>query len=288
MEYIVFTDESYITDSRYQSLSACSFNKSYYTQVVEDIQNILQESNVEEFKWNKLKDAKYYFCAEKICNYLLSGIIKYQFRIDTLIWDTHDARHAVVGRDDHANFERMFFHLLNNSMKKRPKGSSWFIYPDKRAGINWTTVHDCLNHIGKRQEYHSTIFGDFFSDQYYSIAEFQEKHSHEELPIQIADLFSGLAVFSRESYSCYESYINASTPSLFEEPDPAKLTNREEYRCKLLEIFNHGCKKRKLGVSLQTNKYLYTYNPDNPVNFWHYVPQGDYDTAPLRNDRGFI
>lgn len=288
MEYIVFTDESYITDSRYQSLSAFSFEKSYYPQVFSDIKEILQDSNVDEFKWNKLKDAKYYFCAEKFCNYLFSGLTKHQFRIDTLVWDTHDTRHTVPGRDDHANFERMFFHLLNNTMKKRQRGSNWFIYPDTRGGINWKTVHDCLNHIGKRQEYHSSIFGNFFSDEYYSISEFQEKHSHEEFPIQIADLFSGLAVFSRESYNCYDSYINSSTPSLFEDPELLELSNREEYRCKLLEIFNNGCKTRKLGVSLETNKYLYTYNPSHPVNFWHYAPQGDYDTAPRRNDRGFI
>ena len=151
MEYIVFTDESYITDSRYQSLSAFSFKKSYYLQVYTDIKEILKESNVDEFKWNKLSNAKYYFCAEKFCNYLLSGLTQYQFRIDTLVWDTHDTRHAVAGRDDHSNFGRMFFHLLNNSMKKRPKGSNWFIYPDTRGGINCATVHDCRRQTPARQ-----------------------------------------------------------------------------------------------------------------------------------------
>lgn len=288
MEYIVFTDESYITDSRYQSLSAFSFEKSYYPQVFSDIKEILQDSNVDEFKWNKLKDAKYYFCAEKFCNYLFSGLTKHQFRIDTLVWDTHDARHSVTGRNDLGNYERMFFQLLNNSMKKRPRDSNWFIYPDKRGGINWQTVHDCLYHVGKRQEFHSTIFGEFFSDKYYSISEFQEKHSHEEYPIQIADLFSGLAVFSRENYNCYESYINSSAPSLFEKPEPLKLSNREECRCKLLEKFNHECKNRTLGVSLKTKRYLHTYDPNNPINFWHYMPQGEYDKAPCGTDRGFI
>ncbi len=231
-----------------------------------------------------MKNAKYYFCAEKFCNYLLYGITKFQFRIDTIVWDTHDTRHSVVGRNNHANYERMFFHLLNNSMKKRPRGSYWFIYPDVRGGINWATVHDCLYHIGKRQEYHYTLFGDFFSDNYYSIAEFQEKDSHEELPIQIADLFSGLAVFSRANYNCYESYIKSSSPSLFEEPESVKLSNREDCRCKLLEVFNRECKIRKLGVSLETNRSLHTYNPDNPINFWPYIPQGEYDKAPRSMD----
>ena len=25
----------------------------------------------------------------------------------------------------------------------------------------------------------------------------------------------------------------------------------------------------------------WTPNPDNPVNFWHYTPQGGYDRAPI-------
>ncbi len=53
MDYIAFTDESYITDSRYQSLTAFSFKKIHYPEVISDINNILKESDVDEFKWNK-------------------------------------------------------------------------------------------------------------------------------------------------------------------------------------------------------------------------------------------
>ena len=76
MEYIVFTDESYITNSRYQSLSAFSFRKSSYHEIFDSIKSILSESGVSEFKWQKLKDAKYYFCAEKIIKYVLNNMTK--------------------------------------------------------------------------------------------------------------------------------------------------------------------------------------------------------------------
>jgi hypothetical protein len=288
MEYIVFTDESYITDSRYQSLSAFSFKKSSYHDIFYSIQSILSESGVSEFKWQKLKDAKYYFCAEKIIKYILNNIRSHELRVDTIVWDTHDSRHAVTGRNDHSNYERMFFHLLNNSMKKRPKKSEWVIYPDVRGGIDWTTVHDCLHHVGKRQEYQESIFGNFFADPFYSIKEFQEKESHVEIPIQVADLFSGLTVFSRDNYDCYKNYLHSSQPSLFDEPQTIKLTNRETYRCKLLDLFNRECKSRTLSVSLDTNRYLHTYKPENPINFWHYEPQGNYDKAPCGTMRGII
>ena len=38
----------------------------------------------------------------------------------------------------------------------------------------------------------------------------------------------------------------------------------------------------KLGVSLKTNNRLQTFNRNNPINFWNYEPQGDYDKAPVK------
>lgn len=79
--------------------------------------------------------------------------------MDTIIWDTYDSRHKIQGRDDIVNYERMFFHLLSNTMKKRCRGSKLIIRPDIRVGIDWSTIHDCLYYVGKRQEYNNTIFG---------------------------------------------------------------------------------------------------------------------------------
>ncbi len=281
MEYVVFVDESYITDSRYRSLSAFSLKKSSYQDIVVLIQSILLESGIKEFKWQKLKDAKYYFCAEKIIKFILDNITKYDIRIDTLVWDTYDSRHTIQGRNDIKNYERMFFHLLNNSMKKRKKNSEWQIYPDIKNDIDWNTIHKVLHNVGKKQEYNKTIFGNFFIDPFYKIKEFQEKESHVELPIQVADLFSGLAVFSCDKYDCYQNYLNSFCSSLFDQDKRIELSKRETFRCKLLYFFNKECKNKKLGVSLKSKGYLYTFNPKNPINFWHYEPQGDYDKAPI-------
>lgn len=284
-EYIIFTDESSITDSRFHCLSAFSFEKSSYNFVNDSLKTLLLESKVEEFKWNKLKDAKYFFCAEKIIRFVLNNISKINLRIDTLVWDTHDKRHKVQRRDDLANYERMFFHLLHNSLKKRSKDSRWSIHPDKRGGINWQVVHDCLHHKGKMTEFENLIFGSFLTDPHYSIADFQERHSHEEISIQIPDLFSGLSVFSRTNYDRFKKHRESKIPSLFEKKEPDILSNRESFRFQLLDLFNKECKNRKIGVSLDTNGYLYTFKPENPLNFWHYEPQGDYDRAPQKNQR---
>ncbi len=281
MEYYIFTDESKITASRYQSISAFSLCNSSYLEANDLFSKILVSSNVREFKWQELKDAKSYFCAEKIIDFIFCNLNKYSIRIDTIIWDTHDSRHKVIGRDDFANYERMFYHLLNNSMKKRSKSAIWHIRPDQRNGINWQTIHECLAAKGHQKEVNDTIWGTLVSDPYSYINSFVECESHKEVLIQVADLFAGISVFSKESYEKYEGWLNQKSPGLFDVED-IHFSNREEYRFRMLNLLNIKCKERKLGVSLKKCRCLKTPNPENPINFWFYTPQNEFDNAPIR------
>ena len=281
--HVVFTDESQITASRFRSLSAFSMPVSSWSVVSEALRRILIESDVTEFKWNKIKDAKYFFCAEKYINFVLDNLRTHQLRVDILVWDTQDSRHKVIGRDDIANYERMFFHLLSNAMKRRARGSKWHIRPDERGGVDWVTSRDCLSRVGRRIKVEDTIFGRFFTDPAYFVSSFEQSKSHDELPIQVADLFSGLSVFSRENYVNYKKWESLATPSFFDGKDGLKLSNREEYRFRLLGEFRRKCRSRSLGVSLDAKQCLCTFDPSNPINFWHYEPQGDYDRAPKRS-----
>ncbi|MFW5720686.1 MAG: DUF3800 domain-containing protein [Candidatus Dojkabacteria bacterium] len=282
MEYVIFTDESNITDSRFQSLCAFSLPKNYVSEFTTIMKQILVSSDVSEFKWQKLKTAKYYFCAEKIIDTIFKHLKQYNIRIDTVVWDTHDSRHTVQSRDDIANYERMFFHLLTNAMKRREKGAVWDVMPDQRNGIDWGTIHSCIASIGSRCEVDHSLFGLFFSDSHYRIRSFIEQDSSLQVPVQVADLFSGLAIFSKSSFSAYSTWKESQVPSLFDSQE-VKLTNGEKFRFKLLKKFDEKCKKEKLGVSLKTKQCLSTFNPENPINFWHYIPQHESDKAPVRS-----
>jgi len=175
----------------------------------------------------------------------------------------------------------MFFHLLSATMKRRPKSAKWDIRPDQRNGIDWNTVQECLSAKGRQKNLHHDLFGYFFSDPHYSIESFKEQCSNAEPLIQVADLFSGLAVFSKESYARFIEWKQQKTPSLFEK-ESTTFSNREKFRFKLLELFDYRCKKGKYGVSLESKQCLFTYNPKNPINFWYYEPQNDNDKAPIR------
>jgi len=64
-------------------------------------------------------------------------------------------------------------------------------------------------------------------------------------------------------------------------PDNTSKSDRCRYQ--LIGEVNAIYKINSLGVSLRTMKRLWTpYHPANPINFWNYEPQGDYDKAPVK------
>ncbi|MFC1828046.1 DUF3800 domain-containing protein [Thermodesulfobacteriota bacterium] len=290
MEYLVYSDESYITAERYRSIGAVSFPRSYEAEINSRLEFILSDSCVEEFKWNKLKTAKYRFCAEKLTDFLFEILFDKSVRVDVIIWDTQDSRHKIPGRDDDANFARMFFHLMRNLMQRREKDSDWYVCPDENLAIDWATIQDCLVSAGRWQQYfESQLFGDAFSEQFFHIQEFDQVISKDTPLCQIADFLAGLAVFSKNSYEKYCLWCDSEKEqmSLFDHVEPPDLSNKEKERFPILKTFLKKCRAKRLGVSIKTNHCLCTPNPHNPINFWHYTPQHPHDKAPLRESSPF-
>jgi hypothetical protein len=119
----------------------------------------------------------------------------------------------------------------------------------------------------------------------FRIVEITAANSTRSPLVQVADLFGGLAVFSREKFDEYDLWLKETSAQawLFERgdsaPDPSR-SSRERFQ--VLAKFDGLCKKRKLGVSLKTKRGLWTPNPENPVNFWPYEPQHAEDKAPQK------
>lgn len=288
MNYAAYSDESG-TGERFTCIATLSLLRDKLSGVNSELAELLSESDVTEFKWQKLKDAKYRHCAIKLLDLAWRLLSSADARVDVVVWDNHDARHAVQGRDDAGNFGRMFFHLHSNALRRRPRLSRWHLFPDERVEIDWDTVRACLDAVGQRRDYVKyPLLGDFLADPHYEISEFRQVQSHKEPCCQIADLFAGLAVFSRSHYSLYEQWVSRLAPGLGLWDEPAiDLSNREKNRFRVLEYFNHGCKSRRLGVSLKTFRGLHTPKPSNPINFWLYEPQHEQDRAPTRRSQAF-
>ena len=284
MEYYAFTDESNFTQGRFRSIAAFTLPGNSCNHIEAKLRAILASSDVIEFKWEKLRTAKDRFCAEKIINLVIDKLMNCDLRVDVLIWDIQDSRHAVFKRDDVANFERMFYHLLRNALKRREYGARWRVFPDQNAAIDWGTVHDCLASAGQRRDLiENTLFGDFVSDPHFHIAAFEEADSKLFPQCQVADLFAGMGAFSRSNYDGFVQWRNEHRkgPTLFEEGG-GDFSKSEYMRYEIIDNFSSSCKKRKFGVSIDSNRCLSTFNPNNPINFWHYQPQHDLDKAPTK------
>lgn len=292
-----FTDESCYNSNQYRALSLVTVENDLYIDLKERILKIYEESNVSVLEWKKIESAKDRLCAIKLIDLLFEPLLSRKIRIDVIIWDISDTRHAIPGRDDIENLKRMFYHLLSNTLKHRwPDGTKWKITPDENTAIDWGKVKEILVtqesglHKPKQLDLESFLnlreFPVIIRD-YFHIHELEEGKSHEDPFLQIADLFAGMGTYSRNNYDILFEWLQSEgndTPLLFDTKFERTYSNRDIERFKVIQHLNKKY-KRKFAVSLDSFKGLRTLDPDNSLNFWWYEPQSEYDQAPLRLSR---
>jgi len=254
--------------------------------VDEKIHAILEDSNIHEFKWKNLNDAKMRFCATKIVDYVIEQVLDGEFRVDALTWDIEDSRHKILGRDDEENFRRMYYHLFKNVLKHRWEHPSlWRFFPDEQGLGDWENLKSFIN---RELQKTAIITPDSDANQILenlvSLEGISQVQSSECHPTQVCDLFAGMASYSRTNFEkfCEWELRDIGQTRLFQDDTSINLSNRDNERCRVLAYFNKLCKDNKLGVSLKSNRGLRTTNPNNPLNFWLYDPQSALDIAPLK------
>jgi hypothetical protein len=255
-----------------------------------ELRRLLKESAVTEFKWKELDAARERFAAEKMCQFALNGACAGQLRIDVLVWDIEDSRHKIARRNDIANLQRMYYHLFRNVLRARwPDDAIWRLHPDEHTAMDWETVQDCLDYVAERFEVERSLLSQgklsINLRREFGLEEIRPVSSSEHPLLQLADLFAGLAVFSRDKFRDYQAWLPTAEGQsrLFvgdgDQVDPSR-SMRERFQ--VLREFDSLCKNGKLGVSLESKQGLWTPRPENPLNFWLYEPQHPSDRAPTR------
>ena len=291
--HYAFSDESHQNTGQFRGLGLLTATKPKAQEIGRVMQGVLLESGLKEFKWERLKTQKVLFAAKKIVDLLVGVVEREQVRIDVLVWDTRDGRHDIKGRDDRANLERMYYHLLKTVLVKRwPEQCAWCLFPDENRAIDWDTLRYFLERKAARLEFQQDLATGNESllrlvDEF-RIHELSERQSHDEVLIQIADLFVGLCIFSHSQYDKYEIWRvnNGGTQDMFVSSDCGgmDLSNAERTRSDLLHYFNKACKRRKLRVSLDTHRGLVTRDFTFPIGFWLWEAQHDLDKAPTKSE----
>ena len=275
--HVAYSDEAYYSKGEYRSISLLTLNVETAKQLRRELTDILKKFDISEFKWKKVKGAKYYQCAKEILDLVIEFALKNKIRVDTIIYS--GTRRVSKGKGVNI-FQLMYYQLFKNVLIKRWQANiSWKLFPDKQSNINWDKIKEFLDlasfDAGKLTRGRKRLLQ---LVKNFDIVEIEEGDSKKEKLSQIPDLFAGLAAFSRLSYSKYlrrhgtlKRYGILSEQEENEQEE--RLTGRERYRFKLLEYFNRCCKKHKLGVSLKSSGGLWTPNPSKPINFWTFKEQ---------------
>jgi len=289
----IYSDESGFPSGRFQSLAVISGQMGDIKEIREKLKEILKIEGINELKWTKLNGhSPIMKAASQIIKVILEYALQNKVRVDILYWDIIDSRHKVVGRDDLKNIGIMYYKVIKHAIRSwRLQEIKWEWYPDEQSAINWNEVRKYLNNtkLG-RKDFRLSLFDDWDKDYYANIAKLQQVNSEEEPMIQVADLFAGLARFSKEKgyeyFKWLESIESKKYTRLFmtDEEQKVETSKKTIVRFSLLREFDRKCKECGMQVSLRSNKYLTTIKPSNPINFWFYIPQSPEDKAPTRED----
>jgi len=282
----VFSDASGAGGDRFHSIALVSGTQETCCALREAL------SNCPSVEWKQVNgDHKAQQAALQYVETLVSHVARGKIRVDIITWDRQDARHQVRGRDDAENRARMYYHGL--VYVGRQYGSGLYaLFPDEGECFDWDTLVECLERIDLARR---RARGEVSSLPLFEIAkqrltiEVQQCRSHEEPLVRLADIFAGMARWSREKaphvVSWVDNTLRGEELSLFEidEADTDQRQSRADVaRTELVATLDRLCKDNKLGVSLRQRGYLWTPDPCRPINFWPYEPQHKDDKAPTR------
>lgn len=286
--HCAFSDESGYNTGRYRSIGMVSMPFEELSSIENKILSICNEFNIsrlKNLKWGQLKNNKKRDCANNIITYIVENAIKEKLRVDVLVWDIQDSRHKVQGRDDVQNLQRMYYHLMKNIFIERwPGVNFWKILPDQNCALDWNDMALYLEHKSmvsaiKKSDKSPKLSLELENMCFLDII---EADSSDNVLIQVADFFAGMARYSREKYDTYDEWCIQKIGQTRFIPTNIELSNADKHRCFIMSNFDSICKSKSLGVSLRSSKGFKTFNPNNRINFWFYIPKSDKDKAPTR------
>jgi hypothetical protein len=284
----IFSDESgYCGKDRFGSIAVISGPKSITTTLDDELKAILHKYNQKEIKFAGVGGNFEFMNATKECISLGIDYCRHdKIKIYVLVWDKHDSRHDIQGRDDIENLKYMYYKILKETKSDWIGVENWEFFPDELTSVNWgkeiVPFIERTNLDKKRNNDEETLFGVLKNFRFPAVRKCSELESCEYPILQLADLFAGLTRLSfekSEKFCCwYDNEINGS--SLFNEP--ILLSKSEIAKFQVMHHFKKLCDHYSMGLNLSDDKHFKVFNKRCGLWIWFYEPQGDYDKAPTK------
>ena len=206
-----------------------------------------------------------------------------------------DSRHNVRGRDIIKCHSHMYYKtILHASNCFNAKSIS--IFPDRGCSFDWADLELIITRtpaarLTRRDKHQSTdSISNFLAAPFIPVNRVEEIDDEDNPLIQLADHFAGLGVFSRGKHEFFGRWFKplTRTETLFAGlRPPDNLPRSFVPRFRLIKNIYEVCNNNGVIISLKTNNYLRTYDPNVKLNFWHYVPAGPDDKGPIKNKKRF-
>ncbi|HEY7093420.1 MAG TPA: hypothetical protein VH393_09590 [Ktedonobacterales bacterium] len=249
--WVIYSDESSYNYGAVRGVGAVSLRVDDSARLGEELASLLQASSVRELKWEKVRTARTAFAAQKALTWALDHALDGNLEIETLTWEVTSAAASRARRPTLTQLRNAYTTLLSSVMTRHAQrddqSQDWRIVPDEQSAIPWTRIQETLPQT----------------------AAIVPARSEPQPLIQLADVFAGLAVFSRAAYGAYERWLCVRSGD-----QDAHITTASEgmygsqaYRFVLLDEFYTACVRRLPGISLQTRRGLYTWRVDAPIQF---------------------
>jgi hypothetical protein len=249
--WAIYSDESSYNYGAVRGVGAVSLRLDNASRLDAELASRLRGSGVRELKWEKVRTARTAFAAEKALAWALDHALVGEVWIETLTWEVTGAAASRARRPALANLRDGYRTLLASVMARQSAGSDptprWRVVPDEQTAIPWTRLREALPRV----------------------AEIIPARSEASPLIQLADLFTGLAIFSRAAYDAYERQLCAPDHDrgALDGASSVATPGSQAYRFALLDDFYTTCVRRLPGISLQTRRGLYTWRADAPIQF---------------------
>lgn len=279
--FSAYSDESGIFDQRYQAIGVVSGPDDELAQLRTALKNILNDENVSELKFVNIvrRKSKTMKVAQRFLTCAVREFaIQTRLRIDVITWGDENSLDVIQSNDRIAKLEDMYHRVLTH-IGRQWRQINWNFYPDANSQIHWNQIISLLNRtsLARFKARLLQLLENNDPSQSFKFSSVKELGSSCEPLIQLADLFAGMARFSREEgeqcVQWLDSWGNKAqlrlSGLLNGGYSVSDATRTKRARFELIGKFDKLCKRYKMRVSLRTNKCLWTFDPTYPVNFWN-------------------
>ncbi len=243
--HVGFADEAYWNRGEFRAVACVSArldNRDYH-----EVERRLCASRcdagaiVSEIKWNKLNDYRRQRDAASVLEAAVNLAAGREMHIDVLVWDGQarvymDRLRATNGNRETMHLQMMyrFFFSQVISRWRSVEGSPtphWTFAPDQHSGLDFPALQNEVR-TNADTAVNTTI-------------EVKDVKEFLNYSIQLADLLAGMAAYSHETATDYETWSRLRKQSHLRLPAPQWPT-----RFPLLDLFSRLCQESNLGLTM--------------------------------------